>query len=30
MRQTCLQNNTICPDLSGNADEQNTCDPEVS
>jgi hypothetical protein len=26
MKRTCLQNNTTCPDLSGNTDEQTTCE----
>lgn len=30
MKRTCLHKNTTCPDLSGNADEQTTCDLEMS
>lgn len=26
MKRTCLQENTTCPDLSGNTDKQTTCE----
>lgn len=29
MKRTCLQENTTCPDLSGNTDEQITCEPAL-